>query len=158
MRGRKYRRVVEHAPEREISRVALAYPVYLVPEELDLQNRVIPVRRPQRNGVARYTERVSGRKVAPVVNVIHRGEPSRKLAYLHVHTWPQRYHQIGVILGVTQAVDARNAGDNDNVPALEQRGGGGMAEAVNFVVYARIFFDVRVGGGNIRFGLVVVVI
>ena len=58
----------------------------------------------------------------------------------------------------TQSVNAGNAGDDHHVPALEQGMGRGVAHFVDFVVDGRVFFDIRVGIGEIRFRLVVVVI
>ena len=57
-----------------------------------------------------------------------------------------------------QAVDARHAGDDDHVAALEQRSGRGQAHPVDLVVDRRFLLDVRVGGGNVGLGLVVVVV
>ena len=54
------------------------------------------------------------------------------------------------------AVDAADRGDDDDVPALEQRVGGGVPEPVDLVVARRVLLDVRVAPGQVRLGLVVV--
>ena len=58
----------------------------------------------------------------------------------------------------TQAVDARDAGNDQHVAPLEQGMGGGVAHLVDFVVDRRVFFNECVGDGHVRFGLVVIVI
>ena len=50
----------------------------------------------------------------------------------------------------------RHRGDDDDVAALEQGVGGGVAEPVDLVVAARVLLDVRVAPGQVRLGLVVV--
>ena len=59
---------------------------------------------------------------------------------------------------VTERVDTRNARNYYNVTAFKQRGGRGMAQAVDFVVYRHIFFYIRVRVRDIRLGLVIIVI
>ncbi len=56
------------------------------------------------------------------------------------------------------AVDAGNAGDDDNVLTLEKRTGGAHPQFVEFVVDGGFFFDVDVGGGNVGFGLVKIIV
>ena len=57
-----------------------------------------------------------------------------------------------------EAVDARDARDDDDVVALEQRLGGGVAHLVDLVVDRRVLLDVRVGRRDVGLGLVVVVV
>ncbi len=63
-----------------------------------------------------------------------------------------------IVLGGTKTVDAGNRGHDDHVPALKEAGGGGMAQAIDLLVYLRVLFDVGVGFGDIGLGLVVVVV
>ena len=63
-----------------------------------------------------------------------------------------------VVFGGAEAVDAGDGGDDDGVGAVDERVGGGEAEAVDFVVGGGVFFDVGVGLGNVGLGLVVVVV
>ena len=60
--------------------------------------------------------------------------------------------------GRAEAVDAADGGDDQAVAALEEGARGGEAQLVEFVVDGGFFFDVEIGGGNVGFGLVVVVI
>jgi hypothetical protein len=57
-----------------------------------------------------------------------------------------------------EAVDARDARDHDDVVALEERLGRGVAHLVDLVVDGRVLLDVRVGGRDVRLRLVVVVV
>ncbi len=61
-------------------------------------------------------------------------------------------------LGVAQAVDARHRGDDQHVPALEQRLGGPQPQALDLVVDRGLFLDVGIGGRDVSLRLVVVVI
>ena len=68
---------------------------------------------------------------------------------LHVHL---------VGLGRAEAEDGAHAGDDDHVAAGEQRGGGGVPEAVDLLVDRRVLLDVEVARRDVRLGLVVVVV
>ncbi len=57
-----------------------------------------------------------------------------------------------------QAVDAGHARHHDDVVALEQRLGGGVAHLVDLVVDGGVLLDVGVGRGDVGLGLVVVVV
>ena len=70
----------------------------------------------------------------------------------------QRLEVLVVDLGRTQAVDARDAGDDQHVAAGEQRGGGGMAQAVDLLVDRRVLLDVQVLARDVGLGLVIVVV
>ena len=70
----------------------------------------------------------------------------------------ERQHHPVVRLGRAQAVDARHAGDDDDVAALEQRARRRQPHAIDLVVDRRFLLDVRVGGRDVGFGLVVVVV
>ena len=67
-------------------------------------------------------------------------------------------HHALVVARRTQAVDARHAGDDDDILAADQRAGGGQAQAVDVLVDEGVFFDVDVALRDVRFGLIVVVI
>ena len=70
----------------------------------------------------------------------------------------EKHHHLEVDLRLAEAVDARDRRDDQNVVALEQRLGRGMAQLVDFVVDARVLLDEGVGRGNVGFGLIVVVV
>ena len=60
--------------------------------------------------------------------------------------------------GRAQAVDAGDGADDDAVAALEEGAGGGETEFVQLFVDRGFFFDEEVAGGDVGFGLVVVVV
>ena len=63
-----------------------------------------------------------------------------------------------VSFGRAEAVNAADAGDDDAIAALEQRARGGEPQLVELVVDGGFLFDVDVAGGDVGFGLVVIVI
>ncbi len=69
----------------------------------------------------------------------------------------QEEHAV-VGFGAAEAVDAGDGGDDDGVAALEEGAGGGEAELVELLVDGGFFFDEEVAGGDVGFGLVVVVV
>ena len=74
------------------------------------------------------------------------------------HALFEQEHHAVVGFGRTEAVDAGDGGDDDDVAALEERAGSAHAQLVELVVDGGFFFDVGVARGDVRFGLVVIVI
>ena len=70
----------------------------------------------------------------------------------------QRQQHPVVRLRRSEAVDARDARDDDDVATLEERPRRRQAHAVDLVVDRRFLLDVRVGGRDVGFRLVVVVV
>ena len=60
--------------------------------------------------------------------------------------------------GRAEAVDAGDGGDDDAVAAFEEGARGGEAELVELLVDGGFLLDVEVAGGDVGFGLVVVVV
>ena len=56
------------------------------------------------------------------------------------------------------AVDAGNGGDDDDITPGKEAAGGGMAHLVDLVVDGRILLDKGIGGGEVGFRLVVIVV
>ena len=67
-------------------------------------------------------------------------------------------HHALVVARRAEAVDARDARDDDDIGAAHERARRGEAEAVDVLVDERVFFDVDVALRDVRLGLVVVVI
>ena len=59
---------------------------------------------------------------------------------------------------VCRILDAGDGGDDDGVAAFEEGSGGGEAELVQLLVDGGLFFDIEIAGGDVGFGLVVVVV
>ncbi len=70
----------------------------------------------------------------------------------------EHQHHAVIGLGRAEAVDAGDRSDDDHVAALEERARGAHAQLVELVVDRGFFFDVGVAGGDVGFGLVVIVV
>jgi hypothetical protein len=129
----------------------------LVAEPLDPEGPLGLRRRHHLEDVAAYPEGATpeGEVVALVMDP---DQAAHHLVPVAAHAGTQRDAQIAVVLGRAEAEDARHAGDDDHVAALEQRRGGAVAQFVDLVVDRRVLLDVGVGGRQVGLGLVVVVI
>src|SRR5215210_8977635 len=70
----------------------------------------------------------------------------------------QEDHLRAVLLGTTETVDGRDAGDHDDVPAGKQRARRRVPEAVDVLVDLGVLLDKRIRARDVRLGLVVVVV
>ena len=137
-------------------RIELIDSVHFVAEELD-PDAVVPVGRNHLDHVPPDPEGPPGQiQIGPLVldadQPVQQRLPGDPLA-LAQH---EQHPVIG--LGRPQAVDAAHAADDDAVPALEQGSGRRMPQPVDIVVDQGLLLDVGVGGGDVRFRLVVVVV
>jgi len=57
-----------------------------------------------------------------------------------------------------KAIDAGDAGNDDDIVSLKERPGGGVAHLIDLFIDLRVLLDIRIGGGDIGFGLIVIVI
>ena len=85
-------------------------------------------------------------------------EAAEQLLALHRHAAAQHDLQLLILGRVAQAVDAGDAGDDDDIPPLKERARRAVAQLVDFVVDHRVLLDVHVLAGDVRLGLVVVVV
>ena len=69
----------------------------------------------------------------------------------------EKQHAV-IRLGRAQAVNATHRSHDQAVAPLKQRTGGREPQLVQFIVDGGFFFDVEIGGGNVGFGLVIVVV
>src|SRR5689334_24548483 len=79
-----------------------------------------------------------------------------KMVAGHFHTGANGDNYGFVILFAADAVNAGDAGDDDDVLPRKQRTHRGEAEALDFVVDAGIFFDVGVGAWDVSLRLVII--
>ena len=70
----------------------------------------------------------------------------------------ERDHHAEVVFGRSEAVDAADGGDDDDIGAADECAGGKESESVDFLIDGGIFFDVDVALRDVGFGLVVVVV
>ena len=130
--------------------------VDLVAEEIDADGMLF-VRREHLDGVSAHAKGAAA-ELGVVSLVLDLDELPEHVLPGNPLTARQRQHHAVVRLGRAEAVDARHAGDDDDVAALEERPRGRQAHAVDLVVDRRFLLDVRVARRDVRLGLVVVVV
>ena len=128
----------------------------LVAEHLDADGQLL-VDREDLDGVAADAEGAAaeGHVVARVLDV---DEAAQQVVPVDLVADLERDHPVHVLLRRTEAVDAGDGGDHDDVPAGEQRVGRGVAQALHLLVDRGVLLDVGVRLRDVRLGLVVVVV
>jgi hypothetical protein len=128
----------------------------LVTEHLDTDGEFL-VDREDLDGVAADPEGAAaeGQVVARVLDV---HEAAQQLVAVDLVADPEGDHAVHVLLGRTEAVDAGDGGDHDDVTAGEQRVGRGVAQSLDLLVDRGVLLDVGVRLRDVRLGLVVVVV
>ena len=127
-----------------------------VAEHLDPQ-RLLLVGRMDLDRVAPGPERPPD-EVDVVAGVLQIDELAQDVALVVLLADGEPENAVPVLDRRAQAVDARDRGHHDDVPAHEQRRGGGVAQAVDLVVDRRVLLYVGVGRREVGLGLVVVVV
>ena len=135
-------------------RIELGDALDLVAEELDPDHELLR-RRLELEGVAADPE-AGATECLVVALVLEVDEVAEDGVAPVLAALAQLQHGRAVVDRRAEAVDARDAGDDDHVPPLEQRVRRGMAEPVDLVVARRVLLDVGVAPGQVRLGLVVV--
>ena len=107
--------------------------------------------------VAPHSEGAPG-KLHVVAAVLDVDQAAQQVVAVHAHAGPQGDHLSLVLAGVAHGIDAAHRRDDNHVPALLQGGGGAVAQAVDFLIDGGVLLDVGIGGGDVRLGLVVIVI
>ena len=97
-------------------------------------------------------------EVHVVARVLEIDEPAQDLALVDVLAHLDAQDPILVLRRRAQAVDARDGRHHDDVASHQERRGRGMAEPVDLVVDGGVLLDVGVRRGQVRLGLVVVVV
>ena len=127
-----------------------------VPEHLDPE-RLLFVGRMDLHRVAAGPEGAA-HEVDVVAGVLEVDQAPQHLPLVELVAHRQPEDAVPVLLGRAQPVDARHRRHDDDVSPHQQRGGRGVAEAVDLVVDGRVLLDVGVGRREVRLGLVVVVV
>ena len=138
-------------------RVELGDRFQLVAEHRQPPGAVIQVGRKHLDGVAAHPEGAARERLV-VALVLQCHEVCQQLALGNAlaHLQLEGHGRVG--FHVADAVDARHRGDHDDVVALQQRAGGGVAHPVDLLVDRAFLLDVGVGARHVGFGLVVVVV
>ena len=130
--------------------------VHVVAEQLDAQSSLF-VRRVHLDDVAADAERAAA-EIVVVALVLNLDQLAQDLFAGDALSALERQQHAVVGLRRSEAVDARHAGDDDDVAAFEERPGRGQAHAVDLFVDGRFLLDVGVGGRDVGLRLVVVVV
>ena len=157
MARREDRDVSELAQRHAGQRIDAADAVDLVAEELDAHHILIRVYRPDLDRVAAHAEAIAleGDVVALILDVDQAAD-ERIAPELHART--QRNDHALVVDRVAERIDARHRGHDDNVAALGERGGRGMAQAVDLVVDSGVLLDIGIGRSDVRLRLIVIIV
>ncbi len=145
--------VLDHLPGQ---RVEVLEMLDLVAEHHDPE-RGLGVRREDLERLAADAERPAGER-GVVARVLDRDELAEQRVAVDHLALGQRLEVLVVDLRRSQAVDAGDARDDQDVAAGEQRRGGRVAQAVDLLVDRRVLLDVQVLARDVRLGLVVVVV
>ena len=149
MRGRSAKRLARE-------RVDHRQPVDRVAEHLDAQHRLL-VRRVHFDGVAAHPELAATQRDVVAVE-LQIDETAKDAAHVVVDADAEIEQLTLVFLGVAHAVDATDRRHHDGVAPGQQTRRGRVPQAVDLVVDRRVLLDVRVAGGDVCLGLVVVVV
>ncbi len=131
--------------------------VHLVAKELDAQALVLRRRRKDLHHVAPHPEGPAV-KVGIVSLVLDLHQLLQDGLAPDLHAFFQIQQHAVVHLGRAQAINAGDRRHDDDVIPLEQGAGCRVPHPVDGVVDRGVFGDIRIGRGNVCFGLVVVVV
>ncbi len=137
-------------------RVELLDALDLVAEEAEAPAAVLVMGREQLHRVAAHAEIAAAEIRRALVLQSHEIGDELALVDALADRDAERHGRIG--LDRADAVDARHGGHDDDVVALQQRPGGGVAHPVDLLVDGRFLLDVRVGPRHIGLGLIVIVV
>ncbi len=135
-------------------------------EAVDPLDRVAPpldpvpdllVAREDLEGVALDAERAA-RAAHVVPLVLDVDQPLHRELHGEVRAADRSQELALVLLRRPEAVDARDAGHDQDVATRQERGRGRVAQTFDLVVHRRVLLDVRVGLRDVGLGLVVVVV
>ncbi len=132
-------------------------PVNLIAEKFDPDG---PVRRRGRKNfhdIAPHPERPAV-KIHIVARILDLHQPPDHVIPVLIHPRSEGNRHILIVNRAAESVNARNAGDDDDIPPLGQRRCRRMAQLVDLLIDRRVLFDIRIRGRDIRFGLVVIVV
>ena len=147
-----------HAPAHFArQRIEVADVLHFVVEQLHPNRFALRFGRKHIEGVAPHPEGAlpEFRFVARVLQV---GQTHQQVALIDPVAAHQVQDHLKVGVRIAQSVDRRHRRHHDGVLALHQRLGGGQPHLFDMAVDGGVLLDIRVGGGHIGFGLVVVVV
>jgi len=150
--------VVRLAEDFSVEPVDVGDPFDDVAEELNAQGLFVLIRGDDLDDVSPHPHRTPD-EFEIVPRVIDIQQFPEKVVPFQLLPFAHDNHLAGPLLGRADPVDAADRGDNNDVPvAAEESARRPEAQPVDLVVDRRVFGDVRVGGGDVGLGLVVVIV
>ena len=137
--------------------IDLADAVHLITEKLHPDGSLAGIGREDFHHIPAHTEFITD-EIDIVALVLDLHQLADQLVPVFCHALPQRDDHVAVIDGVAQGVDAGDGGNDDDIPALRKGGGGGMAQLFYLLIDGAVLLNVGIGGGDVGFRLVVVVV
>jgi hypothetical protein len=89
---------------------------------------------------------------------LHLDQARDDVALGHFVLVAQRQNHLVVFVGITDTVDRRDGGHDDDVAPLHQRFGARQAHLLDVLVDRRVLFDEQVALRHVGFGLVIIVV
>ena len=151
---REARNLLADAPR---ERVEQHQRLHLVVEQLDAHRQLRVLSRKHVDGVAAHAE-FAARKLHVVALVLHAHQLGDHVALAKLVAHAQRHHHLVVALGLANAIDGRNSGDDDNVCALQQAFGTAQPHLLDVLIDGAVFFNEQIALRHVGLGLVVVVV
>ena len=109
------------------------------------------------DGIAAHAEGAAA-EVDLVARVLHLDQARDDVALADSVFYAQRQNHLVVFVRVTDTVDGRDGGDDDDVAPLHQRLGARQTHLLDMFVDRRVLFDEQVALRHVGFGLVVIVV
>ncbi len=145
------------AGDRPGERIEQRYRVDGVIEQLDPHRLALGLGRKDVDDIPAHAVGALG-QIQLVARVLHVGEAPQQLALLEAVAALQVQHHGEVGLGIAQPVDRGHGRDDDRIRTLQQRLGRREAHLLDVLVDRGVLLDVRVRGGYVGLGLIVVVV
>jgi hypothetical protein len=156
LRRREDREVLEARIDLARERVEVGDLLDLVAEHRDAVRR-LHVRGLHLDDVTANAKTAAAQK-GVVARVLDIDELAQHHVAVDLHSHAEKDSLLLVLHRRAEPVDTGDRGDDQDVPAHEQRARGRVAQPVDVVVDRRVLFDVEVGLGDVGLGLVVVVV
>ena len=131
--------------------------VYLITEKLHSYGSVCGICRKYLHHISPDTKLVS-HKIYIVSLILDTHKVGDKSVTGFLHTTTYRHHHGLILLRVTEGVDTRNAGNDNNVTAFSDSGGSGMSKLIYLIIHRAVLFDINVLAWHIGFRLIIVIV
>ena len=149
--------VLQRAQHVAADHLDLADAVNLVAEKFNTQGVLALIGGDDLQHVAMHTEAAAGKFIV-IARILNFHQALDQLVPADLHAGTHADHHALILAGIAHGIDARHAGNDDHIAALTHGSGGRVAQPVDLLVDGGILFDVGIGGGDVGFGLVVIVI